>query len=190
MKYDIIGKFIANLRKENNMTQLELAEKLGVTDRSVSNWENGKNLPDVSLYFKICQMFNISINELLEGKRKSTYIFKEGNNFLLEIMNLDKLFDITNEEQQKKIVDYLEKMNNIEIATINEKCPNIKKNYNLFDYFKVPLDFDSILIKTEELNRLKSEKEYVERCFNDSDISDQLEECYNSIIELVENSDF
>ena len=42
-----IGKFIAYLRKENNMTQQELAEKLGVSDRSVSNWENGKCLPDI-----------------------------------------------------------------------------------------------------------------------------------------------
>lgn len=50
MNQDKIGKFIAKKRKEKNLTQIQFAEKLGVSDRSVSNWENGKNMPDMSLF--------------------------------------------------------------------------------------------------------------------------------------------
>lgn len=63
-----IGKFIADKRKQNNMTQVELAEKLGVTNKSVSRWENGKNMPDISLFIPICELLNISLNELIIGE--------------------------------------------------------------------------------------------------------------------------
>lgn len=66
-----IGKFIARLRKEKNMTQLDLATKLGVTDRAVSKWENGRGLPDISLIKPLCESLDISINELLSGERIS-----------------------------------------------------------------------------------------------------------------------
>ena len=64
-----IGKFISELRKEKNMTQLELANKLGITDRAISKWENGRGMPDVSLLEPLCKELNISINELLTGKK-------------------------------------------------------------------------------------------------------------------------
>ena len=63
-----IGAFIAECRKRKKLTQLELAEKLGVTDRSVSNWENGVCLPDASLYRLLCEILQISINELFAGE--------------------------------------------------------------------------------------------------------------------------
>lgn len=63
-----IGAFIADCRKRNKLTQIELAEKLGVTDRSVSNWENGICLPDASLYRLLCDVLKISINELFAGE--------------------------------------------------------------------------------------------------------------------------
>ena len=63
-----IGAFIAECRKRKKLTQLELAEKLGVTDRSVSNWENGVCLPDASLYRLLCNILQISINELFAGE--------------------------------------------------------------------------------------------------------------------------
>ncbi len=69
MNQDKIGKFIATLRKEQKLTQEELAEKLGVTDKSVSRWENGKNMPDVSLFESLCKELNISVNELLKGEK-------------------------------------------------------------------------------------------------------------------------
>ena len=64
-----IGKFIAELRREKGMTQLELAEKLAVTDRSVSNWENGKCMPDLSLFKPLCDVLGITINELMSGEK-------------------------------------------------------------------------------------------------------------------------
>lgn len=63
-----IGVFIAECRKRKKLTQWELAEKLGVTDRSVSNWENGVCLPDASLYRLLCDILQISINELFAGE--------------------------------------------------------------------------------------------------------------------------
>ena len=64
-----IGRFIAKLRKEQKMTQFDLATKIGVTDRAVSKWENGRGLPDISLISALCEALEISIDELLEGER-------------------------------------------------------------------------------------------------------------------------
>ena len=66
-----IGKFICELRKEKKLTQEEVAKKLGVTDRAISKWENGRGMPDYSLLKPICDLFDISVNELLSGKRLS-----------------------------------------------------------------------------------------------------------------------
>ncbi len=68
MNQEKIGKFIAMRRKEKNMTQSELAEKLGVTDKSIGNWENGRNMPDLSLFKPLCDELDITINELLSGE--------------------------------------------------------------------------------------------------------------------------
>ncbi len=64
-----IGKFIAALRKEQNLTQAQLAEKMGVSNRSVSRWENGKNMPDILLFTPLCELLGISVNELICGER-------------------------------------------------------------------------------------------------------------------------
>ena len=66
-----IGKFIADQRKANNLTQSTLAEKLGVTDRAVSKWENGKCLPDASIMLDLCKILKITVNDLLCGERKT-----------------------------------------------------------------------------------------------------------------------
>ena len=63
-----VGKFIASCRKEKNMTQKELAELIGVTDKSISKWERGINLPDSSLIIPLCQCLDIEIQELLLGE--------------------------------------------------------------------------------------------------------------------------
>lgn len=65
------GQFIGQLRKEKNMTQKELADKLGISDKTVSKWETGKGLPDASLFEPICEELNISITDLLAGTRVS-----------------------------------------------------------------------------------------------------------------------
>lgn len=77
MNQERIGKFIAEKRKAKKITQSELAEKLGVTDRSVSNWENGKNMPDLSLFKPLCKILDITINELLSGEELNKQEYQE-----------------------------------------------------------------------------------------------------------------
>ncbi len=63
------GGFIKTLRKENNMTQLELAKKLNCTDKAISRWETGKGLPDADMLLSLSAIFDISINEILLGEK-------------------------------------------------------------------------------------------------------------------------
>ena len=63
------GKFISELRKEKGLTQLQLAEKLNVTDKAVSRWETGKNFPDIDIFSDLAKILEVSVSELLEGKR-------------------------------------------------------------------------------------------------------------------------
>ena len=70
MDQEKIGKFIKKLRKANNLTQDELAKKLGVTYQAVSKWENGKSIPDIAILKDISTLFNVNIDELLEGNVK------------------------------------------------------------------------------------------------------------------------
>lgn len=64
-----IGKFIAECRREQQLTQAELAKRLSVSDRAVSKWENGKCMPDSSLMLALCKELGIRVNELLSGER-------------------------------------------------------------------------------------------------------------------------
>lgn len=77
MNQEKIGKFISENRKRKKLTQLELAEKLGVTDRTISNWENGKNMPDLSLFKPLCDILDITINELMSGEKLSNKEYNE-----------------------------------------------------------------------------------------------------------------
>ena len=63
-----IGKFIAECRKKQNLTQAQLAEKLNVTDRAVSKWETGKSMPDSSIMLELCDILKINANDLLTGE--------------------------------------------------------------------------------------------------------------------------
>ena len=65
----MIGKFISACRKEKGLTQMQLAEKLNITNRAVSKWETGKSMPDVSLMLDLCNILGITVNELLSGER-------------------------------------------------------------------------------------------------------------------------
>ena len=69
MEQDKIGKFIASCRKEHGMTQVQFAEKLGITNKAVSKWETGKCLPDASLFNDVCLLLDITINELFAGEK-------------------------------------------------------------------------------------------------------------------------
>jgi transcriptional regulator with XRE-family HTH domain len=77
MNQEKIGSFISKLRKEKRMTQQELANKLGVTDRAISNWENGRRMPDYSIIMNLCKELNISLNELFDGQKIIDNNYKE-----------------------------------------------------------------------------------------------------------------
>ncbi len=69
MEKDKLGKFVAELRKEKNMTQKELAEKLHLTDKAISKWERGLNYPDISVLEPLAEILEVSVMELLKGER-------------------------------------------------------------------------------------------------------------------------
>ena len=103
MNQEKIGKFILELRREKNMTQQELADKIGVTDRAISKWENGRGMPDLSLMIPLCKELDITINELISGEKieKKDYqskleenIFKTIDYTNRRIINKDKIFKI------------------------------------------------------------------------------------------------
>lgn len=167
MNQQKIGKFIFKLRKEKGLTQAELAEKLGVTDRSVSNWENGKCMPDLSLFIPISKEFGITINDLMSGEiiDKKNYQEKMEYNFFNTFITL-----------KKEINKHLKKIVIINIALflgiafgivsfllINEyKQKPIYLNYNKIDfkmcdyndeYYKVNIktNFDDLGIHINQL---------------------------------------
>lgn len=72
-----IGKFIAECRKNKQLTQEQLAEKVGVSKNAVSKWERGLNLPDVSIMQEFCEILNITLNELFNGEKIPDHKYKE-----------------------------------------------------------------------------------------------------------------
>lgn len=88
MNQNKIGKFLAELRNEKKLTQSQVAEKFGVSDKTISRWENGKNLPDISMFDSICEFFGVTLEELISGERIEK--------------NQDKEIEIDQEEIVKK----------------------------------------------------------------------------------------
>lgn len=88
MDSEKFGKFISNLRKEKNMTQQELGDLLGINGKSVSKWERGINLPDISILNKIASIFEISTEELLNGERNNTINYDKDNNYFKKLFVL------------------------------------------------------------------------------------------------------
>lgn len=89
------GSFLKELRREKGMTQEQLAEILGVSNRSVSRWENGVNMPDFDLVIELANYFEVSIEEFLNGERRNDMIDKKEEEILL------KVADYTNEERMR-----------------------------------------------------------------------------------------
>ena len=87
-----IGKFISNKRKEKNITQEQLAEKLYITDRAVSKWERGLSLPDADKMLDLCNILDISVNELLNGEKIDMKdLNKKSEELLVELTKQDEL---------------------------------------------------------------------------------------------------
>ena len=97
MNQEKIGKFILECRKAKKLTQSELAEKLGVTDKSISNWENGRNMPDLSLFKPLCKILDITINDLISGEKVTKDKYQEK----LE-ENIISTIDYTNKKMSEK----------------------------------------------------------------------------------------
>ena len=93
-----IGKFIAKCRKNQNLTQMQLAEKLNITDRAISKWENGKAMPDSSIMLDLCNELQISVNKLLSGE----VIKMDNYNEKLELNLLDMVKQ--KEQSDKKML--------------------------------------------------------------------------------------
>lgn len=93
-----IGKFIAQVRKEQSFTQRQLADMLGISDKTVSKWETGNGLPEVSLMMPLCELLHINVNELLSGERldDSNYKKKAEENMMDFVRE--------REESKKKII--------------------------------------------------------------------------------------
>lgn len=98
MDYNKIGNFIMSERKARKLTQTKLAEKLFVSEKTISKWENGNGIPDTNILPKLCEIFEITINELLNGERFSADKYEnKAENIMLELQK-------TKEENNKKLL--------------------------------------------------------------------------------------
>ena len=97
-----IGKFIADLRKEKGLTQRELAETMGVSDKTISKWECGNGMPEMSMLMPLCRVLGINVNELLSGERLSedSYSRKAEEN----IMNLIQEKEERNRQSKRQVI--------------------------------------------------------------------------------------
>ena len=95
MEQSKIGKLIAECRKQKNLTQLQLAEKLGITDKAISKWERGIALPDTSIMLELCDILGITVHELLSGEK----ISMENNNQKNEQLLLDMAKELEKKNQ-------------------------------------------------------------------------------------------
>ena len=93
-----IGSFLQSLRKENGLTQEQLAERLGVSRRTVSRWETGTNLPDLDILVELSDLYTVSLRELLDGERKSEKMEKELEDTVL------KVAEYSNEEKKRSTI--------------------------------------------------------------------------------------
>ena len=98
MNQQKIGEFIKSKRKEKGLTQIELANKLGITNQAISKWERGKNCPDISLLKDLCKILDININELLSGKELEKVSKEDSEDILVETVKT-----YTNIEKKKRI---------------------------------------------------------------------------------------
>ena len=77
MNTEKIGNFIAECRRSKNLTQSDLSEKLNISNKSISKWEEGRKMPDSSVMFNLCNLLDISVNELLSGEHLKESQYKE-----------------------------------------------------------------------------------------------------------------
>ena len=164
-----VGELIKKLRKDNHLTQAEFAEKYGITYQAVSNWEHGKNLPDIALLKQIADDFNVSIDELLGSEKKP---LKKDNKYLIIGVIIAVALIIL-------FIIYLNKHNDFEFKTLSANCSNFKISGSI-SYNK---DKTSIYINNINYCDTSNEKEYVK-------IECILYEKYNNIEKQISTSNY
>lgn len=169
MNQQKVGELIKKLRKDNHLTQAEFAEKYGITYQAVSNWEHGKNLPDIALLKQIADDFNVSIDELLGSEKKP---LKKDNNYLIIGVIFAVVLIIL-------FIIYLNKHNDFEFKTLSANCSNFKISGSI-SYNK---DKTSIYINNINYCDTSNEKEYVK-------IECSLYEKYNNIEKQISTSNY
>ena len=112
MNQEKIGNLIKQIRKKNNLTQKQLADKYGVTYQAVSKWENGKNIPDISLIKQMSKDFGIDIEDILEGKVNKK---KNKNIFIFLIIIVLLLFIL---------IILIKRNDNFSFSTLSSQCAN------------------------------------------------------------------
>lgn len=152
MDQEKIGKFIKEIRKKNNLTQRELADKYNVTYQAVSKWENGKNMPDTALIKEMCQDFNISLEELFEGELKEEKKINKSKNLYSIIIIIFILLMI--------LITILFKFNHgdFEFKTLSSNCDNFNISGNIAYNHKK----SSIYITNIKYCGIKNEEKYKE----------------------------
>lgn len=140
-----IGKYIAGKRKGLGLTQKQLAEKLGMSDKSVSKWERGIRLPDVSVYMELCNILEISINEFLAGEDISEEnIIKKSEDNLIRVAKDSKY-------KQKNLKGVIVVLLVITIIAVALLGTTIFRNLNQPRNYITAIDRDSAEMKTAEL---------------------------------------
>ena len=127
-----IGKFIAECRKKNNLTQMQLAEKLNITDRAISKWENGKAMPDSSIMLDLCNELKISVNELLSGEMIEMKEYNKKTEELLLKMTQEK------ENNDKELLT-MEIFIGILVSIILISCVFVASFVNMPNWLKIGL---------------------------------------------------
>ena len=131
MNQEKIGKFIVECRKRKNLTQMQLAEKLNITDRAISKWERGKGMPDTSIMLDLCKELGISVNELLSGEMIEMNDYdKKTEELLLEIKNKTTTYSKTEDLEYALLISDLNKVIAIEF---NKKGEVLSRSSLLLD---------------------------------------------------------
>lgn len=103
MNQQKIGVFLKELRKEKELTQEQLAEQFNVSNRTVSRWENGNTMPDLSILVELADFYSVDIREIIDGERKSEIMDKDLKETLVKVTEYT---DLKREEKKKKLNHY------------------------------------------------------------------------------------
>ena len=133
-----IGKFIAACRKEKGLMQKELADKIGVTDRAISKWENGRGMPDSSIMLALCDELGITVNELLSGERLTIEKYRE--NAEQNLVALKKA-----DENMERKIHFIGKLMMVGYGVLGI-CAVAIFSYHLYLTIPMPIITESILI--------------------------------------------